>query len=789
NLTINPLTTNGSLTTSACGSYTWAENGQTYTESGTYTNTVGCNTATLNLTINPLTTNGSLTTSACDSYTWAENGQTYTSSGTYTNTVGCNTATLNLTITPSTTNTTSQTACDSYTWSVNGQTYTSSGSYSNTVGCHTEVLNLTITPSTTNTSSASACDSYTWSVNGQTYTSSGSYSNTVGCHTEVLNLTITPSTTNTTSQTACDSYTWSVNGQTYTSSGSYSNTVGCHTEVLNLTITPSTSNTTSETACGSYTWSVNGQTYTSSGTYTSVSGCHTEILNLTINTSAQTYYADTDGDGFGAGAAILSCTGQPVGTSTNNTDCAPGDATKWRTGMFYTDADGDGYNNGFPQTSVCYGAATPAGYTLANIGTDCNDELATVNPNASEIPGNSIDDNCDGNIDEVYPTSFLNSTSCGVTLTNLANALYAYQLTTYVNSTGIPVQAYRFEVTNGSNVRTYEATANTFNLMNLPGGATYATTYSVRVSVKIQGFWRAYGSACTVTTPAVPNSTNITQPACGSTLANISNTIYCGAVSSATGYRFRVRNGATVVGTVDATVNRFSLTDLGIQNISFGTTYTIDVLLRFGSTWRPDSEYGTVCSITTPATPGASRVVNPACGSTITRLWTSIYAQQVIGAQGYRFVVTSTSPATSRVYTTPNSVFSLQNLPGGAQLGVTYTIRVDVLYNSSYVQGTQTCDITVSPAATRQTATAINVYDVKAYPNPFADNFKLELNSSSENEVSVKVYDMLGREVESSVSSVAALSNLEIGSRFPSGVYNIIVTQGDNVKTVRVIKR
>jgi hypothetical protein len=272
-------------------------------------------------------------------------------------------------------------------------------------------------------------------------------------------------------------------------------------------------------------------------------------------------------------------------------------------------------------------------------------------------------------------------------------------------------------------------------------------------------------------------------------LANISNTIYCGQVASATGYRFRVRNGATVVGTFDATVNRFSLTDLGIQNISFATTYTIDVLLRFGTTWRPDSEYGTVCSITTPATPGASRVVNPACGSTITRLWTSIYAQQVIGAQGYKFVVTSTSPATSRQYTTSNSVFSLQNLPGGAQPGVTYTIRVDVLYNSSYVQGTQTCDITVSPAATRQTATAINVFDVKSYPNPFADNFKLELNSSSENEVSVRVYDMLGREVESNVSSVSAFSNLEIGSRYPSGVYNIIVTQGDNVKTLRVIKR
>ncbi len=54
-VTVNPLTTNGSVTTTACGSYTWAENGTTYTTSQSNVTVVtGCNTATLNLTINPL---------------------------------------------------------------------------------------------------------------------------------------------------------------------------------------------------------------------------------------------------------------------------------------------------------------------------------------------------------------------------------------------------------------------------------------------------------------------------------------------------------------------------------------------------------------------------------------------------------------------------------------------------------------------------------------------------------------------------------------------------------------
>jgi hypothetical protein len=175
-------------------------------------------------------------TSVCDTYTWSQNSQTYTASGSYTEIVGCDTYVLNLTVTPSTSDTTSFSACDSYTWSVNGSTYTTSGTYSSVTGCHTKVLNLTVTPSTTNTTSTTECDSYTWSVDGNTYTTSGTYSSVTGCHTEILNLTINTSSSNTTSVTSCGSYVWSVSGNTYTQSGTYSSVSGCNTEVLNLTV-------------------------------------------------------------------------------------------------------------------------------------------------------------------------------------------------------------------------------------------------------------------------------------------------------------------------------------------------------------------------------------------------------------------------------------------------------------------------------------------------------------------------------------------------------------------------
>jgi hypothetical protein len=61
----------------------------------------------------------------------------------------------------------------------------------------------------------------------------------------------------------------------------------------------------------------------------------------------------------------------------------------------------------------------------------------------------------------------------------LSNSIFC---TTNATATG-----YRFEVSNGAFVRSYDSLLNRFNLLNITG-ASYATTYSVRVSIKVGGF-------------------------------------------------------------------------------------------------------------------------------------------------------------------------------------------------------------------------------------------------------------------------------------------------------------
>ncbi len=86
NLTINQNTAE-SLTISACDNYT-SPSGQLWTNSGTYIDTIannnGCDSIiTIALTVNQVYT-ATQNVNALDTYTWLVNGQTYTQSGTYT---------------------------------------------------------------------------------------------------------------------------------------------------------------------------------------------------------------------------------------------------------------------------------------------------------------------------------------------------------------------------------------------------------------------------------------------------------------------------------------------------------------------------------------------------------------------------------------------------------------------------------------------------------------------------------------------------------------------------------
>ena len=134
-----------------------------------------------------------------------------------------------------------------------------------------------------------------------------------------------------------------------------------------------------------------------------------------------TYYQDNDGDGYGSNITISNYVSTPpAGYVNHQLDCDDSNAAinpeateicgngtddncngqideGCTSYTYYADADNDNYGN--PSNSIStYESTAPAGYTSNN--SDCNDANATINPAATEICGNGIDDNCNGSIDE-----------------------------------------------------------------------------------------------------------------------------------------------------------------------------------------------------------------------------------------------------------------------------------------------------------------------------------------------------------------------------------------------------
>jgi hypothetical protein len=112
-------------------------------------------------------------------------------------------------------------------------------------------------------------------------------------------------------------------------------------------------------------------------------------------------YVDLDGDEYVVGDALDICYGEEVppgffATDAPEVDCDDYDDALYQELTGFRDWDGDGHTLADAET-VCSGDELPGVYLdAASADPDCDDRDATINADATEIPGDMVDQDCDG---------------------------------------------------------------------------------------------------------------------------------------------------------------------------------------------------------------------------------------------------------------------------------------------------------------------------------------------------------------------------------------------------------
>ena len=641
-------------------------------------------------------------------------------------------------------------------------------------GCESArtLVAVTLTPSTDNVTPITVCQSYTWTNNGQTYTQSGLYTGTtINCITEKLNLTINPAPIGDTLATAIavNSTNYSTIGNNL-SSNCFTNTIGSSSpDVWYKVNLDGCTPTLSANTCAASNYDTRLRVFDEDGITQLANnddscGISSEILNLDVAGKSFVYLIV---EGWGADEGNYSLT-----INKNSL-----------TRAWYADSDADGFGNSMVSQMSC---TQLAGFVLNN--TDCDDANANKNPGKAEIAYNGIDDNCDGNLDEGFPLiiSGLIGTTCGSTLANNFSTIHATQVS---GATG-----YRFRVTNmvSNSVQIIDRVPFFWFQFNAVTDLTYNTQYKIEVMVQRAGIYLGYyGLPCFVNTPSTAGtsttSSSLNPASCGVTLPSINTSIASNALSGVTGYRFRVTNTSdSSVQILDRTVQWFNMTML--SQWVYGQSYTIEVALK--TTGTTYASYGSICTIATPAVPSIQTV----CGTQIAKGYSNFGTIATSGATAYKFEVTNT--LTSSVQTLIKTVHYLNfNELTGISPATVYSIKVAVKTAGNFSAFGTACLVS-SPAAARESfavdgtpSSLTENFKVLAMPNPFSYDFAIDMTSNTIDNVSIKIYDMIGKLIEAREVAFIDIKNVSIGENYPSGVYNLIVNQGENFKTLRMIKR
>jgi hypothetical protein len=388
----------------------------------------------------------------------------------------------------------------------------------------------------------------------------------------------------------------------------------------------------------------------------------------------------------------------------------------------------------------------------------------------------------------------LRPSQCNNTLLWLNTPIYA--------KTILGAQAYKFQIYNPSNGDLVEYEKNTgtthaitFGYPELIPYAYYATTYEVRVKVKINDVWEAdYGDMCYLTTPAgskvreQDNNKTVNFMHYERIFLDPCNT----PGTQDYQVRYRVHGTTTYHTAITGTELTASPTDTDFKIADFnnttlyGKTLRVSVRVLVNGTW---SQWGNEKIIKVVSNPKTKL-----CDGTYL---TSIGYIDHCGTYNDPFIISSTASILSsyNVFGFSSTTFEVCRIDNAGNIIETQTLTRQVSQFGALARSFRLNLIPSYAAGVNNTTFKIRVktnlgaYGNECYvrvqnsidpspiiatPNPFSTKFSLNIP----NDTLITIYNMNGQLVESNSSSE------NLGENLPKGIYFIKL----NEETIKVIK-